>query len=249
MGELSDYSGSFNPDLTFHDFSKDFLLKLVGTWQWAWLQLDSAFFDPILQKSDLDTVMKHATDVWVRIAEDCNPKFAAMANIGMTNTVDCLKVYQLPLDNTMGSVYQNSYEIHDENFVTVKIERCPSLEWLEQRAPERIKGVCHDLEGKVIDKYKVNMDVKFQQLTLPPREKPEGLCCSYQLKLDSAKGVKVRSKDEVVDETKDVPLVDDLSGPFYPNLTHQQFSKDFLIKTKEYFTKKNQQKVKIIGKS
>jgi hypothetical protein len=37
MPELQDLSGPFNPNLKFEDFSKDFLLKLMTEWQWAWL--------------------------------------------------------------------------------------------------------------------------------------------------------------------------------------------------------------------
>ena len=38
MAELNDYSGPFNPHLTFNDLSKDFLLKAIRIWQWAWIQ-------------------------------------------------------------------------------------------------------------------------------------------------------------------------------------------------------------------
>ena len=47
--ELNDYSGPYKADLTFADFSKDFLLKLMNVWQHAWLHmcmqlpLDNAF--------------------------------------------------------------------------------------------------------------------------------------------------------------------------------------------------------------
>ncbi len=230
MMEMNDYSGPFNPDLTFNDFSKEFLLKLIETWQWAWIQLDSSFFDPILKRSDLDTCIECATEVWMRIAETCNHRFAEIAKIRLSNAVDCLKVLQLPLDNTMGTIYHNVYDIKNENLLTAIVEKCPSLEWFEKNAPERIVPVCHHLEGSVIDKYKVNMDVEFTQLKLPPRQSPDDIACSFQLELVNDTGGRVRGKEEVVDETTEIPELDDLSGPFYPNLTHRNFSKQFLLK-------------------
>lgn len=205
MKELTDYSGPFNPSLSFDNFSKDFLLKLIQMWQWSWIQLDSAFFNQVLKRADLDTSFQCATESWVRIAEDCNPRYAKIAKIPLTNAVDSVKVYQLPLDNPMGTVYKSTYDIQNENSVTVTVGRCPTLEWAEKNAPERIVPMCHDLEGKVIEKYKVNMDVQFTQLVLPPRQSPDQIACSFQLTLEAPEGVTIRGKEDVVDETMEPP--------------------------------------------
>ena len=45
MPELEDYSCPFKPDLTFEDFSKDFLLKLMTGWQFAWLRMADAWYE------------------------------------------------------------------------------------------------------------------------------------------------------------------------------------------------------------
>jgi hypothetical protein len=42
MSELNEYSGPFKPDLTFDDFSKDFLLKLMTVWQYAWIRMSES---------------------------------------------------------------------------------------------------------------------------------------------------------------------------------------------------------------
>lgn len=117
MTEMNDYSGPFKPDLKFDDFSKEFLLKLIQVWQWSWIQLDAAFFDQILKRSDMETAFECDTEMWLQVAERCNPRYAKIAKIPMTNAVDCHKVYQLPLENSMGTIYGNEYDIKNENIV------------------------------------------------------------------------------------------------------------------------------------
>jgi len=230
MAELNDYSGPFNPNLSFADFSKEFLLKLIQVWQWAWIQLDAAFFDEVAKRSDEDTAYECDTEMWLQVAERCNPRYARIAGIALNNAVDCLKVLQLPLDNSMGSVYGSVFDIKNENLATFTVMKCPSLEWCERNRPERIVPMCHVLEPQVIGKYKVNMDVQLRPVKLPPRESPDEPACSWELRLDVPEGTRVRSKEEVVDERTDIPELDDMSGPFYPHLTHRSFSKEFLLK-------------------
>lgn len=230
MTEMKDYSGPFQPDLTFDDFSKEFLLKLIQVWQWSWIQLDASFFDQILKRSDMETAFECDTEMWLQVAERCNPRYAKIAKIPLTNAIDCHKVLQLPLDNSMGTIYGNTYDIKDEFHSTFTVVKCPSLEWCEKNDPTRIVPMCHVLERKVIDKYKVNMDVKLTALKLAPRESPEEPACQWELKLDVPEGTPRRRLEELVDWTTDPPEVDDLSGPFYPNLTHRNLSKHFLLK-------------------
>ena len=44
--ELNDLSGPFNPDLTFRDLSKEFLLKIMEVWQFAWIHMATAWWIP-----------------------------------------------------------------------------------------------------------------------------------------------------------------------------------------------------------
>ncbi|MCX6000026.1 MAG: hypothetical protein NTU41_10700, partial [Chloroflexi bacterium] len=230
MPEMNDYSGPFNPKLTFDDFSKEFLLKLVNVWQWAWLQLDAAYFDEIKKRSDDKTAYDCELEMWLKCAERCNTRYAKIAGIPMKNAVDCLKVLQLPLDNSMGAVYPVKYDIKDENHAVITVQRCPSLEWCEKNAPGRIAPMCQVNEPQIMGKYKVNPNVQVKATKLPPRQGPDDTACQWEFSLEVPKGTRVRSKEEVVDETANIPELEDLSGPFYPHLTHKNFSKAFLLK-------------------
>jgi len=230
MAEINDYSGPFNPNLSFEDLSKEFLLKVIKSWQYSWLQLEGGWMDEVEKRFGLHVATGCDLEMWLRCADLCNTRYVKIAKIPMKNAVDCLKALQLPLDNTMGAVYPTKSEIKNENHAIVTVTRCPSVEWWEKNAPERIVSMCHIVEPPLINRYKVNLDVELFALKLPPRKGPDDIACQWEYKLKTPKGARIRSKEEVVDETTNPPEVDDLSGPYYPHLTHANFSKPFLLK-------------------
>ncbi len=230
MPEINDYSGPFNPNLTFNDLSKGFLLKLIRAWQFAWIELEGGWEEEVEKRYGVDVAMGCDLQMWLGCAERCNTRYVKIARIPMKNAVDCLKALQLPLDNTMGAVYPTKQEIRNENHAIVTVTKCPSLEFYEKSAPHRIVPMCHIVEPPLIDRYKVSRDVQLFATKLPPRKGPDDIACQWEYKLQTPKGTRVRSKEEVVDETANPPEVDDLSGLYYPHLTHANFSKTFLIK-------------------
>jgi hypothetical protein len=230
MPELDDLSGPFNPHLRFEDFSKDFLLKLIHIWQYAWLQLDAAWFDVVKDRFGIEAAYDCDVAMWLGVAGRCNPRYARMANIQLKTVVDSLKALQLPLDNTMGGLFPVEYDIKNENHAVVTVTNCRALLFCEREAPERIVPMCHVLEPQVIKAYLINPNIKVTALKLPPRKSLEEIACQWEYKLKVPKGSRVRDTAEVVDDTTDIPELTDLSGPFYSNLRHKNFSKDFLLK-------------------
>lgn len=230
MAELQDLSGPFNPDLKFSDFSKEFLLKLTYEWQWAFLQLDAAWFNQVKTKCNEQWAHECSLEMWLRVETIANPRFAKLANIPLKNVVDSLKVMQLPLANTIGGVFPVEYDIRNENHAFVTVKKCPVLEWCEKNAPERIKTMCQVNHPQIMKQSVANPNIQVTPVQLPPRQGNEGFACKWEFKLDVPAGTPVRSKDEVVNETTDIPELSDLSGPLYTKLTRDRLSKDFLLK-------------------
>jgi hypothetical protein len=232
MPELDDLSGSFNPNLKFADFSKEFLVKLISVWQWAWLQMDAAWFDELKKRYGDKVAWECDLEMWLRVAERCNPRYAKLANIPLNNVVDSLKLLQLPLDNTMGGIFPVEYDIKNENHAIVTVRKCVALDWCERQEPGRIGPMCQVNEPQIIKKYIVNPNIQVKALKLPPRSGKEEIACQWEYKITAPKGTRIRVKAEVVDErpSDQIPELNDNSGPFYPNLTHRNLSKDFLLK-------------------
>jgi len=185
MPELDDYSGPFKPDLRFEDFSKEFLLKLIHSWQYAWLHMAGAWYDAISKRWGAEAANDCNLEVWLRIGERVVPRYAKIANIPEIDTVlDALKVQQLPLDNIIGGLFQPEYDIKSPNHVIMTFRRCKTLEVFERDSPERIEHVCHVLEPAVFQSYCINSDIKLTPLKLPPRKSPEEIACQWELRLE-----------------------------------------------------------------
>ena len=230
MAELQDLSGPFNPNLKFSDFSKEFLLKLTYEWQWAFLQLDAAWFNQVKDRFSEQWAHECSLEMWLRVEGLANPRYAKVGNIQLKSVVDSLKLMQLPLENTIGGVFPVEYDIRNENHAFMTVKKCAVLDWCEKNAPGRIKTMCQVNHPQIMKKTVANPAIQVTPVQLPPRKGKEGFACKWEFKLDVPAGTPVRSKKEVVDETKNVPELNDLSGPFYPNLTRGRFSKEFLLK-------------------
>ncbi len=181
--EMNDYSGPYDPNLTFDDLSKEFILKLMQVWQYAWLHMTEAWYDAVKEKVDKETADVCETAAWCRIGERVNPRFAKVANIQLNTCLDSMKCLQLPLDNTTGGLFPAQIEVINPNHIIWTIPRCRSLEFFEAKAPERIKYVCYENEKRVIERYLVNRKIKVTALKLPPRKGPNEIACKWEAKM------------------------------------------------------------------
>ena len=185
MEEMTDYSGPYKHDLKFEDFSKEFLIELMHSWQKAYLRLSSFWYQAVIERSGMDTADDCNLEVWSKVGEKVVPKFAAIGNIEPKTVLDALKVVQLAPDSHVGSeLFAGDLDIKNENHVITRTTKCAPLEFFEKAAPERIEYFCHVLEKPVMEKYFNNPKIKVTPLKLPPRKSPDEVCCQFELKLE-----------------------------------------------------------------
>jgi len=184
MPELNDYSGPFKPDLTFDEFSKEFLLKLMTVWQYAWLHMDLAWFNAVKERYGFQAAHELDFQAWMTVAERVNPRYPKIANIQLKTVLDSLKCLQLPLDNITSGIFAPQYDIKNENHALVTIARCQTLEALERETPEMIVPLCQVYEPQIIQKYLVNPKVKVKATKLPPRNSPDDIACQWEYTLE-----------------------------------------------------------------
>lgn len=181
--ELDDLSGPFYPNLTHENFSKDFLLRMMHAYQYAWLIMNGGYYDAVKKRFGSEAANECELATWLRVGEKVNPRYAKLANIQLNTVVDSLKVLQLPLDNTIG-LFPAEYDIKSPNRVILTVAKCRTLDYLEKAEPERIQPVCHVLEKPIMEKYLVNPRIKVTPLLLPPRKSPEEIACQWEFKIE-----------------------------------------------------------------
>jgi len=182
--ELDDLSGPFDPDLTFADLSKGFLLKIMEVWQFAWIHMAQAFYTATRERFGIDAANEIQLEAWEKIGATVNPRYAKIGNIQLNTVVDSLKALQLPLDNTMGNLYRTQHNIINENHVIITVPQCRSLLYYEKNDPEMINWFCHVLEKKAMEKYLINPKIKVTPLKLAPRKSPDEPSCVWEFKME-----------------------------------------------------------------
>ncbi len=185
--ELDDLSGPFNPNLTFDDMSKEFLLKLMTVWQYAWITLSGMWYDQVRAKWGFEAANDCELAAWLAMGRKVNPRYAKLGNIQLNTVLDSMKCLQLPLDNIMkgknAGLYEGDFEIINPNKVHVTYKRCVALEGLERNWPERIVPMCHKLEKPIIEVYAVNPRFEAVPIKLPPRKSKEEIACEWIFQL------------------------------------------------------------------
>ena len=185
MPELTDLSGPFDPNVRFEDFSKDFLLKIMKVWQYAWLTLSEDWYDAVVEQCGQEKANLCERAAWLNMGAKVNPRYAKIANIPLNTVLDSVKAMCLPLDNTLGGLFPVEYDIRDENHVIMTVRDCQGLRYWEKTAPERIPWVCSDhwcMEQ--IRNYLINRNIRVTALKLPPRKNRDEIACQFELTLE-----------------------------------------------------------------
>jgi len=189
MAELQDYSGPFNPDLKFEDFSKEFLIKLIKRYASGYLKLGEFWYDRVLPHVGEEKAMcEDSVIAWSNQAYWMNPKIAKTANIDVKCIVDVMKVWQLVLDGFLPERYIPSFEVKGPNHVIMDIVYCRDFIYYQHmNMTDRIVRVCglKGVEHRAMEAYMQcflpNAQVK--QLAGPPASgmpAKEGVCCQWE---------------------------------------------------------------------
>ena len=185
--ELDDLSGPWNQDLTFDDLSKEFLLNIMGVWQYAWITLNGKWYDQVRTRLGFDVANECELAAWLGMSKKVNPRYAKLAKIELNTVLDSLKCLQLPLDNTMkgknAGLYEGDFEVVSPNEVHVTYKRCAALEGLEKHWPERIVPVCQKLEKPIMESYAINPRFEAVPVRLPPRKSKDEIACEWIFRL------------------------------------------------------------------
>lgn len=184
MPEMNDYSGPFKPDLTFADFSKETLLKLMNVWQYAWLHMSGAWFEAVRERVGLDTANDCVLQAWLTVADRVHPRYLSVLNFQPTTVREALKCFQVGPDNSTGGLFRCEYDFRSDNHVIMTVLQCRTLAAYERSAPEMIHWTCHVLEQAVFQKQLINPAIKVTPLILPPRQDPNGIACKWEFKIE-----------------------------------------------------------------
>ncbi|MFC1944935.1 DUF6125 family protein [Chloroflexota bacterium] len=183
MAELNDYSGEFNPDINYNDFSKEVLTNAVKAFGEFTHKLDGIWYMAVKALIGNDKALACDMKVWERakglLAELTNNTFGIKGN----DVATAMKTFQL---EAIAQASTFDIDLKDNNHAIVTMTHCPSLIALEREGEGREKEICHVVQQHVFRHHAsfFNPRMEVQPLKLPPRKSPDEIACQWEFKIE-----------------------------------------------------------------
>ena len=190
MKELNDYSGQYRPDLKLEEFSRDALIRLLKSYQVAFVGFMGMWNTVNRERMDSEEAFRLDADVyekWVR--KFALPLTTQAMSIQGDDILTMLKYFQVAIDGAREGLYEYEYDIKNNNHVVLTFTSCPSLFYFERKGNEKdIAALCGPggVEERAFIEFckYFNPNMKCKALKLPPRKSKADICCQWEFKIE-----------------------------------------------------------------
>ena len=182
MSEMNDYSGEFKSDLTFKDFSPEFLGKLIGLYGKLYIAMDGFWYLGVKEHIDNETALKVDLWAWDKATRYELKRLTALAGIRGDGVDALLKLLQIV---PWMQITEHEIEMESPKRGLLTVTRCATLEALEREGQGREKDICSTVDPAEHRSNAAffNPNIKVEPLSLPPRKDREGICCKWEFTL------------------------------------------------------------------
>ena len=194
MGELQDYSGEFNPDLTLPDLSKEALIRLLVGASKLYLGIDGVWTAMMRKKYGDKVAFDYDKEVWFSqaLALDIRRTVEAL-NIKGNDIPTLFKYFQFGPGFSV--IYVGpppkfeprvKFELKNKNHGIMTVTRCNSLEYFERHGDTELqKLACDEIDLPAFQwlARHFNPDIKCRALKLPPRKSKDEIACQWEFKI------------------------------------------------------------------
>ena len=189
MKELADYTGEFLPRISFEDFSKDVVIKLLKALNRNCLGIDGLWFQRAIKEVGLDAAVSWSMDVWEKQCKIDMKNARQILNIKGNDVEALLKGIQFCPGFPI-SILEWEMELKTRNHGLITVHRCPAVDTYERegkKGEEILNGICRVIEPPAFNSFisVVNPDIQMKELKLPPRKSKDEICCQWEFKLES----------------------------------------------------------------
>jgi hypothetical protein len=182
MTERFDYSGDFDPTVSYDDFNKETLLKLLAVYGKYLLRIDGFWYLEVMKKCGNDNAFHCDLKVWEKLQPWEVKVFSELMGIQGDNVASVMKYFQV-----CPWVWALDYDIELKNpdYGIITMTRCPTLRSLEKEGAGREKLICQEVEPKIMGliAHHFNPEIKVSAIKVPPRTDYSDCCCQWEFKL------------------------------------------------------------------
>ena len=189
--ELDYYDCPFSTELRWEDFSKEFLIKLLGMWQdWNMAQAFT-WIAEVGKRFGTKAADELMPVVWESLAQSTMHKFVPLLGPNYKTVDDIktmedgIKMGQIPPDGGLDrSLFAGDVEWPSPEVCIVTVKHCVLLELFEATNQlESCLQLCHVAEPRGAEAYFVNPNIRVTGIKIPPRKSPNDPCCTWEYRM------------------------------------------------------------------
>ena len=186
--ERADYSGPFDPDMEYQDFSKDFLAKMYNVIGRLFLLNEGTWERYVIEKWGKEEGLKGSAEVWKRIAANEHRIMPDALGVKERDLEAAFKVMQMD-PGWPYPFFNMRYELQTKNYGRVFCDDCGVVRYWERiKDIEGLRYICHEVEVGCFKYYfkLFNPNIEVNPLKLPPRKGPDDVPhCIWEFTLHS----------------------------------------------------------------
>lgn len=186
MQELQDYSGEFDADIKYENFSKEVLLKMLELYARLVLLTDGLWNTEVKRRHGPGEAFDIEDIVWLKMDPFQRREIMKILDIQGNDVATFMKINQW-IATAYHTLFPCRMELKNKNHGVITVLDCPALKHFERQGDEEgMRTACHEKEPLVWGKMAqlVNPDIKTKALKLPPREGPEEIACQFEFTLE-----------------------------------------------------------------
>ena len=183
MGELSDYSGEFDPSITYAEFSREFLLEALSAYAAYVRKLDGTWYLKVKDQAGDDAAFACDRQVWDIMEVHDVQMTCKLFRIDSHDVAALLKALQM---SPWTWNLEHHFELKSPTCGIWTVTRCPTLLALEKEGEGRESRICQQIETELIAlrARTINPQMKVTLLKLPPRNRNDEVHCQWQFTLE-----------------------------------------------------------------
>ena len=184
--DLKDYSGPFEPDLRYTDFSKEYLARMYMMTTEYFMAVWNAWMSFVAEKMGRDVMGEAHSWLWDNPEILCAPIYQMKKdwiNIEGNDIEALMKHSQMDPTSCAGKFFDKTFEMPSKDCGIVTYHRCYMVDLLEDSQPDILRDIC---ENTCPPSYKrtaemLNPDIEVTYLMIPPRKSKDDPCCKVKL--------------------------------------------------------------------
>lgn len=187
MKKLDDYSGEYDKNLRYEDFTGETLAKLLITWGRAYQLLDTVWSDIVRERHGLEEAIEIEKLVWQKQG-DYEPRWVCKAlNIPERNVVAFVKMLRCAPGGFIPGSMEFEVDFKSPNHAIFTVTRCWGEEtWSKTGDTNKAKLYCEELDTVAFPAWgrSFNPNLKVTPLKLPLKKGDDGIACQWEFKIE-----------------------------------------------------------------